>query len=123
MLTGALVAESLRLGAVFELPDLTLTRVVRRDASASATDSQPSVWTFVEFEAADEVADQLADALAGALDPDGAWYANFTVSDEHVVVFAGRVFRHKIGDRSGRAEAEAYARQVRVPAHQMDWGD
>lgn len=64
MLKGALLAESLRNGAVFEVPDVTLTRVVRRDVSGSATSAQPSVWTFLEFEAADEVADQLAGALA-----------------------------------------------------------
>lgn len=123
MLKGVLVAESLRSGAVFEVPNVMLTRVVRRDASGSATSSQPSVWTFVEFEAADDAADQVADALAGALLADGGWYANFTVGDEHVVTFANRIFRHRRGDRSGRAEAEAYARHVGVPEHQMDWGD
>jgi hypothetical protein len=123
VLKGALLGESLRVGAALELPDVTLTRVVRRDVSGSATSAQPSVWTFLEFEAADEVADQLAEALAGALLAEGGWYASFTVGDEHVVVFAGRVFRHQRGDRAGRAEAEAYARQVGVPAHQMDWGE
>jgi hypothetical protein len=123
VLTGALVAESLRIGAVFEVPEVTVTRVVRRDASGSATSAQPAVWTFLEFEAADEVAGRLADALSGALLAEGGWYANFTVGDEHVVVFAGRVFRHRRGDRSGRKTAEAYAAQAGVPAHQMDWGD
>ena len=123
MLKGALLAESLRVGAVFEVPGLVLTRVVRRDVSGSATIAQPSVWTFLEFEAPDEVADQLGDALAESLVAEGGWYANFTVGDEHVVVFAGRVFRQKSGDRSRRAEVEAYARQLGVPAHQMDWGD
>lgn len=123
MLTGALLAESLRVGAVFEVPGVVLTRVVRRDVSGSATSAQPSVWTFLELEAPDEVADQLADALAGSLLAEGGWYASFTVGDEHVVVFAGRIFRHERGDRSRRAEAEAYARQVGVPPHQMDWGE
>ena len=107
----------------FDVPGLMLSRVVRRDVTGSATAAQPSVWTFLEFEAADEVADQLADALAGSLLAEGGWYANFTVDDEHVVVFADRVFRHKRGDRSRRAEAEAYALKVGVPTHQMDWGD
>jgi hypothetical protein len=123
VLKGALVAESLRIGAVFEVPGVVLTRVVRRDASESAVGAQPSVWTFVEFEASDEAADRVADALAGSLLAEGGWYANFTVGDEHVVIFAGRVFRHQRGDRSRRAEAEAYALRVGVPAHQMDWGD
>ncbi len=74
-------------------------------------------------QASDEVADQLADTLAGSLLAEGGWYANFTVGDEHVVVFAGRIFRYRRGDQSRRAEAEAYARQVGVPVGQMDWGD
>jgi len=123
VLKGALLVESLRVGAVFEMPGLTLTRVARRDVSESATSRQPSVWTFLEFEAADELADQLADTLATSLLAEGGWYANFTVGDDHVVVFADRVFRHGRGDRRQRAEAEAYARKVGVPAHQMDWGD
>ena len=123
MLKGALLAESLRIGAVLEVPGLMLTRVARRDVSGSTTTAQLSVWTFLEFEASDEVADQLADALARSLLADGGWYANFTVGDEHVVVFAGRIFRYRRGDQSRRAEAEEYARQVGVPAGQMDWGD
>ncbi len=123
MLKGALLAESLRVGASLEVPGLTVTRVERSDVSGSATPAQPSVWTLLEFEASDAVADQLADALAASLLAEGGWYANFTVGDEHVVVFAGRVFRHRRGDRSGRAEAVAYARQVGVPEHQLDWGE
>lgn len=123
MLRGAFLAESLRVGASLEVPGLRLTRVARSDVSGSATPGQPSVWTLLEFEAADGVADQLADAFAGSLLAEGGWYANFTVGDVHVVVFAGRVFRHKSGDRSRRAEAEEYARQVGVPKHQMDWGE
>lgn len=119
---GALLVESLRVGAVLEVPGLVLTRVTRRDVSESASRSQPSVWTFLEFEAPDEEAERLTDALARSLLAEGGWYANFTVGDDHVVVFAGRVFRHGRGDRLRRAEAEAYAREVGVPAHQMDWG-
>ena len=123
MLRGALLAESLRVDAPFELAGLTLVRVLRQDVSQSATPDQPPMWTLLEFEAEDHVAGQLADALAGALMAEGGWYANFTVGEEHVVVFAERIFRYQRGDGSARAEVEAYARQVGVPAHQMDWGD
>jgi hypothetical protein len=123
VLKGALLAESLRVGASLEVPGLVVTRVARFDVSGSATPAQPSVWTLLQFEAADGVADQLADVLAGSLLAEGGWYANFTVGDEHVVVFAGRVFRHKSGDLSSRAEAVDYARRVGVPEHQMDWGE
>ena len=44
---------------------------------------------------------------ADALLPDEGWYADFTVADDHVVVFAGRVFRYRLGGAAGRAEAVA----------------
>jgi hypothetical protein len=123
VLVGTLLAESLQVGALLEVAGLTLVRVQRRDASESATPGQPSVWTFIDFAARDELADQLADALASTLLAEGGWYASFTVGDEHVGVFAGRVFRHRRGDRVRRAEIEQYAQDVGVPQHQMDWGD
>ena len=123
VLVGTLLAESLRVGAVLEVAGLTLLRIQRRDVSESATPGQPSVWTFIDFTAGDELADQVADALARSLLVQGGWYASFTVGDEHVVVFADRVFRHRRGDRVRRAEIERYAQEVGVPQHQMDWGD
>jgi hypothetical protein len=123
VLKGALLVESLRVGAVLEVPGLRLTRLCRRDVSESATSAQPSTWTLLEFEADDEQAQPLAATLSRSLLAEGGWYASFTVGDERVVVFAGRVFRHRRGDRRQRAEAEAYARKVGVPDHQMDWGD
>jgi hypothetical protein len=123
VLVGTLLAESLRVGAVLEVAGLTLVRVQRRDVSDSATPGQPSVWTFIDFTAGDELADQLADALSRSLLVEGGWYASFTLGDEHAVVFAGRVFRHRRGDRVRRAEIEQYAREVGVPQHQMDWGN
>jgi len=43
------------------------------------------------------------------------------VGDDHMVVFAGRVFRYRNGDVAGRAEVADYARSVGVPEHQLDW--
>ena len=37
------------------------------------------------------------------------------------VVFPGRIFRYPRGDRAGRAEAEAYGRQLAIPETQLDW--
>jgi hypothetical protein len=120
---GTLLAESLRIGASVEVAGLQVTRLVRRDVSGSVTEAQPSVWTFLEFEAEDEVADQLAESLASALLADGGWYADFSVGDEHVIVFANRVFRYRCGDEAARAEAKSYGRAVGVPEHQLDWVD
>jgi hypothetical protein len=121
MLTGLLLAESLRVGAEIAVPDLRLSRLLRRDVADSVVDSQPDLWTFVEFEAPDERADELAEALASALIAENGWYADFQVGPDHVVVFAGRVFRYRQGDEAGHREAVDYGRSAGTPEHQLDW--
>ncbi|MBN1170820.1 MAG: hypothetical protein JXA67_01485 [Micromonosporaceae bacterium] len=121
MVTGVLLAESLRVGAELQVEGLRLTRVSRQDVSASAVDDQPTTWTFIEFEAADEVAQPLAEALAEALLVEGGWYADFHVGQDHVVVFANTIFRYGPDDREGRARTVAHGRAVGVPSHQLDW--
>jgi hypothetical protein len=118
-----MLAESLRIGASLDVAGLRVTRLSRRDVSASASTAQPSVWTFLGFEADDDVADPLARSLAGALLAEGGWYADFTVGDDHMVVFAGKIFRYRLGDQTGRAAAVEYGRTVGVPDHQLDWTD
>jgi hypothetical protein len=76
--------------------------------AGGATNAQPQVWTFLDFEAPDERAEELAEALAAALDTVTGWWADFIVGEEHVVVFANRVFRYRIGDHKGRDEAVAW---------------
>lgn len=122
MITGYVLGESLRPGAEFGPRGVRLRRVARIDVGASATDAQPRLWTLVEWEADDghDVAG-LAAALADALEPANGWYADFTAGDERVVVFAGKVFRHRRGDVAGRAAAVAYGRSVGTPEHQLDW--
>jgi hypothetical protein len=121
MLRGRLLTESLRVGTELAVPDLRVIRVGRQDVSSSASATQPTVWTFIDFEAPDHRADQLATGLASALLPDDGWYANFEVGDEDVVVFANRVFRYTKGDQAAREEALAYGRAAGTPAHQLDW--
>jgi hypothetical protein len=123
MVKGTLLAESLKIGAELSVPGLRLTGVSRRDVSASVSAAQPPVWTFLEFEADDTAASPLAEALARSLLADGGWYADFRAADDHVVVFAGKVFRYRRGHRPGRAEAMEYGRAMGVPEHQLDWPD
>ena len=123
MVKGTLLAESLKIGAELDVAGLRLARVSRRDVSASVTPAQPPVWTFLEFEADDDAAGPLADALAGALLADGGWYADFGAGPDHVVVFAGKVFRYRRGDKHGRTQAMEYGRAMGVPEHQLDWPD
>jgi hypothetical protein len=122
MITGYVLGESMRPGAVFAPHGLRIRKVERIDVTASATAGQPALWTLVEWEAEDDgAAGPIADGLADALEPENGWYADFTVGDERVVVFAGRVFRYRRGDEAGRAEAIAYGRSVGTPEHQLDW--
>ena len=81
----------------------------------------PTTWTFLEFQAADDRASELAQQLADVLIAEGGWYADFGVGDEHVVVFAGKVFRYRKGDRAGRADATRYGLSAGCPAEQLDW--
>lgn len=83
----------------------------------------PTTWTFIEFQAEDDRAGELALKLADVLTAEGGWYADFAVGDDHVVVFAGKVFRYRKGDRAGRAEATEYGLAAGCPADQLDWED
>jgi hypothetical protein len=123
MLRGRLLTESLRVGADLRVPSLRVVRVGRHDVSDSTTAGQPHVWTFLDFEAPDEIADELAAALAEAMTDEPGWYADFQVGDDHVVVFPGRVFRYAKGDHTARQAAVAHGRTAGVPDHQLDWGD
>jgi hypothetical protein len=77
------------------------------------------VW----FEAADADADRLAELLADALDARGGWYADFHSKSDVTVVFSGRIFRYRRGDKSERAKVEEHARAVGVPDEQLDWAE
>ncbi|MCO1657591.1 hypothetical protein [Pseudonocardia humida] len=123
MLRGRILLESLRVGVDVTVPDVRVARFGRHDVSASTVATQPDVWTFLDFEAPDERTDELAEALAAALLPDDGWYADFQSAAEHVVVFAGRVFRYRKGDADARADVVAYGRSVGTPEHQLDWGE
>jgi hypothetical protein len=121
MLTGTLLAESLQIGAELRVAGLRLTCVSRRDLSATVSMSQPPVWTFLDFEADDDVAGPLAESLAQSLLAEGGWYADFGVGDDHVVVFAHKIFRYQRGDQSGGAAAMDHGRAMGVPEQQLDW--
>jgi hypothetical protein len=120
MLLGAIVAESLRLGGVIENVPLSVRKLERIDAGPN---EQPPRWTLLWFEASEADADRLATALSDALDPAGGWYADFHSDSDVTVVFSGRVFRYRRGDKSGRAKVEDYARSVGVPEQQLDWAE
>lgn len=141
MLTGRIILESLRVGSELRIPGLVTTWIGRQDVSSSTAPFQPDVWTLLDFEAPDEAYDALVEGLSGALAAGQGWYADFRIGDnasdgdtagdgdtgdgdtgdEHVVVYAGRVFRYRIGDAASRAEAMEYGRKEGIPEDQLDW--
>ncbi|WIM92692.1 hypothetical protein ACTOB_004645 [Actinoplanes oblitus] len=121
MVKGRILAESLRPGAALTVPGLELTRVSRVTITDPAP-GQPSIWTLLDITAPDERAEELAAALSAVLAADGGWYADFRAGADHVVVFAGRIFRYSVTDPAAREEAVAYGRSVGVPEAQLDWG-
>ncbi len=70
-----LLAESLRVGVDFTVPEMTLTRCGRHDVSDSTSATQPKVWTFIDFQVPEDHADVLAAALADSLLPEDGRYA------------------------------------------------
>jgi len=120
MIAGYVLAESIRLGARLEGLPLTLTTIERYPVKDTTPD-EPSVWTTIAFEFAEGDVERVADALAEVLDEHGGWYTDFTAGGEKFVIFARRIFRYAAGDKTGRAEAEAYGRSVGVPDSQLDW--
>jgi hypothetical protein len=118
-LIGTLVAESLRVGGVLEDVVLTVHKIAR-DEVGSSDSGQPIVWTFLDFEAADEDADRLASSLQNGLDPRGGWYCEFGSDTETFVVFADRVFRYPHGDLARPGDAAVHGRPGGVPVSRLD---
>lgn len=119
MIEGTLIAESLRVGTTLENLALTVRKISRYQPRGTTPD-QPGIWTALDFDASDADAGQLAQAFANALDQPG-WYANFQSPTESYVIFPGRIFRYPRGDADGRAQAQAYGRQLAIPEPQLDW--
>ena len=122
MVSGYVLAESMRPSACLEGLPLTLTKI-ERNAVASATPDQPTVWTTVEFEFAEAASARVANALADVLDEHGGWYSHFNTGGETVVIYAHRIFRYPSGDAAKRAEVAEYGRSVGVPEPQLDWDE
>jgi len=122
VLSGTLLAESIRVGSELSIDGLTVSKIFRKDFPDEPP-GMPTTWTFIEFQAEDERADEIAQKLADVLTAQGGWFADFGVGGDHVVIFAGKVFRYRNGDEAGRAEATEYGLSVGCPADQLDWTD
>jgi hypothetical protein len=118
--SGALIVESLKVGASLEGVPVHVDKIVRVDCGDERA-GQPRTWTFVEFRVDLRHVDAWTAMLRDALEPSVGWYCDFRSEDETFVVFGGKVFRYPRGDHTGRAEAEDHARSIGVPEEQIDW--
>ena len=119
MIDGTLIAESLRVGTNLDNLKLTVRKISRYRAQGTTPD-QPDIWTVLGFETDEAGARELAEAFASVLDQPG-WYVDFHSPRETFVVFPGRIFLYPRGDEAGRADAQAYGRQLAIPEPQLDW--
>ncbi|GAA0934887.1 hypothetical protein [Virgisporangium aurantiacum] len=95
---------------------------VGANAAANAADK-------ARGDAADKAHDNAADKARGDAaakardnaDVNARGDADVNAPDDHVVVYAGRVFRYRVGDAAGRAEAMEYGRKEGIPENQLDW--
>jgi hypothetical protein len=99
---------------------ITPEQVGERYRAQGTTPDQPDIWTTLDFEADQAAARELAHAFADVLDQPG-WYVDFHSPTESFVVFPGRIYRYPRGDQAGRADAQAYGRQLAIPEPQLDW--
>jgi hypothetical protein len=121
LMRGAIICESLKPGTELVGYELQITRW-RRYTVPDAAESQPEVWTLVEFEAPADDSDALAMRLSKDLASPG-WYANWNTETQAVVVFPDKIFRYKRGSKAGRKKAQEYGRHCGVPEAQLDWED
>lgn len=121
VITGAILAESLRPGTSLDGRGMRIVRYSRYQVTGNAP-YQPPVWMAIEFEAPETSSAGLADDLAGCLLEPG-WYANWNSDTEATVVFPGKVFRYRRGDRAAREAAQEHGRKCGVPEPQLDWTD
>jgi hypothetical protein len=121
MISGVLIAESVRAGATLDKLHLAVTSITRWRNDHPA-EGQPDVWTIIAFKSADEPR-ELATQLSQVLDEPG-WYVDFHDHDTTYVVFPkDHIFSYPRGDAAGRAEAIAYGQTVGVPDDQLDWNE
>ncbi|HTS99581.1 MAG TPA: hypothetical protein VMI33_23470 [Streptosporangiaceae bacterium] len=119
VIRGLFLAESLKTGSAIGGHDMRLVRCSRYQAGGVAA-YQPPVWTAIEFEAPGASAAALADELSENLLSPG-WYVNWSSDTETTIVFPGKIFRYRRGDREGRAAAQEHGRSCGVPEPQLDW--
>lgn len=119
MFTGLIIKEGMRPDTMLEEIGLRIVKTKRWIIGERATEFQPKIWHAIFVEGAEERIDSVANKISRTLLP--KWYANFSDTTTEYVVFPGKVFKHKKGDKEDATEAIEYGRSLGLPEHQLDW--
>ncbi len=119
MFTGLIIKEGLQPDTNLEEFGLKIVKTKEWKVGKRAAEFQPKIWNAIYVEGAEKSIGSVADALARVLLP--KWYANFSDATTEYVVFQGKVFKHRKGDKEDAMEAMEYGRSLGLPDHQLDW--
>ncbi len=119
MFTGLIIREGLKPDTILEEIGLKIVKTKEWNVGKRAADFQPTTWHAIYVEGDEERIGSVADEISRTLLP--KWYANFSNTTTEYVVFPGKVFIHKKGDKEDAAEAIEYGRSLGLPEHQLDW--
>ncbi len=114
---GLLLKESLTGTKVLDLLHITKTETWR---VSHPTVDQPGTWTALSFETGDDQADAVAEAFSRVLKSRG-WYINAETETHEYVIFPGKVFKYRKGNRVQKKAAKRYGRSIDIPDDQLDW--
>ena len=116
-ISGALIVESLKVGASLEGIPLHVDKIFRADCGDESA-GQPRTWTFVEFRVDLQHVDKWTELLPRLTRLECWLVLRLPLrGDETFVVFGGKVFRYPRGDPAGRAEAENHRDRSVSPRH------
>ncbi|MCK4577321.1 MAG: hypothetical protein KAU50_00935 [Candidatus Marinimicrobia bacterium] len=119
MFTGLIIKESLKPDAMLGEMGLKIVRTEKWNVGERAADFQPGIWHALFVEGDEGKINSIAYKLSLHISPQ--WYANMSNAGTEYVIFHGKVFKHRKGDRTDAAAAVKYGRSVGIPEHQLDW--
>ena len=119
MFTGLIIKESLASDTILTESGLKILKTETWDIGERRAAFQPDTWSAIFIEGSEEKMDEFVGKLAQTILP--KWYANISDSMTEYVIFHGKVFKHRKGDKTDAAAAVKYGRSVGIPDHQLDW--
>ena len=119
MFTGLIIKESIPSDTILAELGLKIVKTEKWHIGERAAEFQPGTWHALSVEGDVGKIDTIAYELSLHISPQ--WYANMSNARTEYVIFHGKVFKHRKGDKTDAAAAVKYGRSVGIPDHQLDW--